>query len=813
MRSVSLLLLIALGFTAPAFGQTKGTVKGTVKSADGQPAAYVNVVVQNTPKGTITNESGEFEIRNIEPGQHVLVVSFVGLQPREQSIEITAGKTTLVGEITLVESAEQLQEIVVSDQRLNAWSVKQSEYVAKLPLTNLENPQVYSAINKDLLTQQMVFSVDDAVKNAPGLQKMWEATGRSGDGGAYFNARGFILQSQLRNGVAGNISSRIDAVNLERIEVIKGPSATLFGSTLTSYGGLINRVTKKPYSYFGGEVAYSSGSYGLNRVSADINVPLNEEKTALARINAAYHYEGSFQDNGFDRNYIVAPSFTYTVNDRLSFNVDAEFYRGENSSKQIIFFYFPADQLGASSADELGIEYKKSYSSNDIFQTSKNSSFFVQMNYKLSSQWTSQSNFTSTTSYSDGPYGYYYLIPNAVQTGDPNATGADYLARADQSTENGQITVKEFQQNFIGDFLLGGLRNRMVVGVDFFTQNSNQVFYGADFDVIYKNASLSGDGTIPNYEDFNRTNLNAVLEQGTWRWPYKYKTNSYSAYTSDVVNVFDNLSAMVSLRYDYYDNEGSEADGSGDFTLPYSQSTLSPKFGLVYQPVKGAVALFANYQNGFVNKNGRDVVTNKSFEAEHANQVEGGVKLDLLGGRVSSTLSYYDIQVSNVVRAHPTAENPNGQRQDGTQSSKGIEAEIVTNPIDGLQLFASFSYNDSEYTKADDDVAGRRPSTAMSPYAANLWLSYTMRQGTLRGLGVGFGGNYASDNKILNSQSMGVFTLPAYTILNASVFYDRPKFRAGLKLDNLTNEKYWIGYGTMNPQKLRSFTGSLAIKF
>jgi iron complex outermembrane receptor protein len=151
--------------------------------------------------------------------------------------------------------------------------------------------------------------------------------------------------------------------------------------------------------------------------------------------------------------------------------------------------------------------------------------------------------------------------------------------------------------------------------------------------------------------------------------------------------------------------------------------------------------------------------------------------------------------------------------QDGTQVSKGIEAELIANPVRGLNIVAGFAYNDSKLTKADKDVQGRRPATAMSPYAANLWLSYRLPQGNLKGLGFGFGGNYASDNKILNSESYGEFILPAYTVLNASVFYDQPRFRIGLKVDNLTNKEYWIGYTTMNPQKLRSVAGNIAFKF
>ena len=156
-----------------------------------------------------------------------------------------------------------------------------------MPIKNLENAQVYSVVTKELMKDQLVVNQDEALKNIPGLYQLWASTGRVGDGGSYFSSRGFITQSLLRNGIAGKITNNVDASNLERLESIKGPSATLFGSLLTSYGGLINRVTKKPYDNFGGEISYQAGSFGLNRITADVNTPINDDNTALLRVNAA----------------------------------------------------------------------------------------------------------------------------------------------------------------------------------------------------------------------------------------------------------------------------------------------------------------------------------------------------------------------------------------------------------------------------------------------------------------------------------------------------------------------------------------------
>jgi len=107
---------------------------------------------------------------------------------------------------------------------------------------------------------------------------------------------------------------------------------------------------------------------------------------------------------------------------------------------------------------------------------------------------------------------------------------------------------------------------------------------------------------------------------------------------------------------------------------------------------------------------------------------------------------------------------------------------------------------------------GRRPNTAGSPYLANLYVSYRLPQNTIRGLGFGLGGNYASDNKIVNSVSQGTFSLPSYTLVNASVFLDRTKYRLGLSANNLTDKHYYTGYTTVNPQKLRQFVLSASYK-
>jgi iron complex outermembrane receptor protein len=715
----------------------------------------------------------------------------------------------------LQDSIPQLQKVVVTAQ-VNKFTSTGSDDVLKMPLSNIENPQVYSSISKEVLADQLTFSVDDGMKNATGIQKMWDATGRSGDGGAYYNSRGFTVQSQLRNGIAGNVTSRIDAANLEKLEVLKGPSATLFGSSLTSYGGLINRVTKKPYDGFGGDIQYSGGNFGFNRISADINSPIDTAHKLLLRINTAYSDEGSWVDDAYNRSFVFDPSISYKASDRLSFLVDAEIYRGKSLGTPMYFFTYGQTiaSLGVNRADKLPIDYNRSFWNGDLGQVSGNTNLFAQMHYTFNSQWSTQTNITMTNSYSDGPGPYFYILANSAVTGNAADIGADYISRNDQFTTNSRDRMFETQQNVNGDFYLGSFRNRFVAGLDYFNHTSNQLFgegYGID--------TIEDHGSIPNYRNFNPTTLsNYYATHGVALWyPEDDVSNTYSAYAADVFNLRDNLLVLAALRIDHFVNNGNYDVTTGLTAGGYNQTALAPKFGIVWQPVPGTISLFANYQSGFTNENGTDY-KGDPFKPEQAYQAEGGVKVDAFHHRLIGTFNVYDIQVQHIIRTYvpatPDSTLPlNPEIQDGTQRSRGIEAEVVANPIPGLNILAGFSYNDSKYTRADSDVVGLRPATASSPYQANWWISYHFPAGALKGFGIGFGGNYASDNKVVNSRSIGVFIDPAYTVLNASVFYEYGKFRLAVKSDNLTDKKYWLGYSSADPQKLRSVIASAAFKF
>jgi iron complex outermembrane receptor protein len=205
----------------------------------------------------------------------------------------------------------------------------------------------------------------------------------------------------------------------------------------------------------------------------------------------------------------------------------------------------------------------------------------------------------------------------------------------------------------------------------------------------------------------------------------------------------------------------------------------------------------------------------KTFKPEHANQFEFGVKTNLFSEKLIGSVSYYDIQVENVITGDP--ENPNNSLQGGKVGSKGIEIDLNANPVSGLNLIVGFSHNMSKVLEGDGAnvwlETGRRPIYSGPQDLYNAWATYRIQTGKLKGFGIGLGGNISSELSILDSQVTGVFRLPGYTVVNTSLFYNTNTFRLALNVNNLADKQYYTGYSTINPQMPRNAVISLAYKF
>jgi len=805
------LLTIVLLFTVylNCFSQENSTIQGRITDADQKPLSGVNVLIAQLNTGTQSNEQGDFNIENLSAGNYTLTISYLGFKTQTKQVSVQNDGVLTLGNIVLYEGNEILNEVVINGERQNKFSRKKTAYVAKLPLKDIENTQVYSTVTNELLESQVVTNFEDALNNAVGIEKLWTSTGRGGDGAGYYSLRGFSVQPQLVNGLPGLTNGTINSANIERIEVIKGPSATLFGNAVSSYGGLINVVTKKPYAGTGGELSYTAGSYGFNQVTGDFNTALDKEENLYFRLNTSYASQQSFQDAGFRKSFFVAPSLSYKVNNKLSFSFYGEITQAEQTNPMFLFLNRSAP-TEASNLDELGYNNKLSFTSNDLTLENPSQNYRLEMDYKLSDTWQSQTLLSKSSTSTKGYYSYLF---------DFGILGDDTFTRY-ISKQNANTETSDIQQNFIGDFKVANLRNRVVIGADYFTatQTSNNTGYAFYGNITPEGGSNGDNPFTPEVEEdaypLSSSGVDAALESQAIG-NNKSKYHIYSLYASDVLDITNNFSAMVGLRLDHFDNEGDISSAEDD----YNQTTLSPKFGLLYQPIKDRLSVFTNYQNGFTNVAPQLVgnpedgpQTLQTFDPEQANQFEVGLKTNLFNNRLDATISYYNIQVTDRVITDPSS--PFNKIQGGEVESKGFEIEVNANPVNGLNIRAGFSNNESTTTKSDNpEILNRRPLEAGPETLYNFWANYEVQQGSLEGFGLGLGFNGASERFAINYESTGEFILPSYTIANASVFYQANKYRITLKLNNAFNKEYYKGWTTISPQTPRAVLANVSYKF
>ncbi|KEO72137.1 TonB-dependent receptor [Anditalea andensis] len=791
IRFTALTIIMEM-FLWSAFAQT-GSISGIVTTTDGSSVAYANIGIKGSNTGTVTDDKGAFIIFNLSPGTYILFASKIGSVRQEKVVNLAAGENLQIN-FTLSESTGELDEFTVSDNKINQFYRDSVFIVSKLPLRDLENPQIYNAVPKAVLRDQVATSLSEGLRNATGITRLWESTGRGGDGAEFYSMRGFSVQPSMVNGMPSVNNGGLDPSNIEQIDVIKGPSGTLFGSPMISYGGLINITTKRPFETLGGEIGFINGSNGLNRVTADVNVPVSDN--TFARVNTSYHTENSFQDAGYRRSLFFAPSFIHKASDRLTFIVNTEFLSRESANAPMVFL----NRNVPLSFDDIAVfksNYRNAFTSNELSIRNPTFGMQAQALYKISTSWTSQTVLSRSNAKSNGYYHYLW------DSGDGDTFGRFISKR------NGETNTTDIQQNFIGDFKIGTLRNRMLIGVDYFKS-----------DILNSSTGWVGNGVVSmaTGEDtglLTQAGVNNLLID-SFEGNSNAASEILSAYASDVINFTPYLSAMASVRVDRF--KGRTAYGSAEDT--FTQTSVSPKFGLVYQPIRDKVSMFANYMNGFSNVEPTEVTdldgSNariKIFEPEYANQYEFGIKTNLYQNRISATASYYNILVTNRVMADP--ENINNMIQGAEVLSRGVEISLIANPIDGLNIIAGFSNNESEVVKdnAESGYLGLRPEEAGPERLINFWGSYTIQTGRLKGLGFGLGGNSASEHKTLHRSNIGSFVLPAYQVFNGTISYKGNQYLIILRGNNLTNQMYFTGWSSINPQNLRNVALSLNYQF
>ena len=752
-----LYLLCCLLIGSYCYGQ--GNLKGTIKQKDGAAAVGVTVSLAKTTYSTATNESGAYSFNQIPEGNYTLKVSSVNYSPISTPIKITRGATTVVNlELHLADN-------LLEELEINKKIIKNSTALTRTSTPLKDLPQSVQVVSERQIKDQQLLYIEEALKNVAGVNF-------SSPYGS-FNYRGFEtgLQDIMFNGMKGSpypegVSPMLS--NVERIEVIHGPTAILYGQG--ALGGNINLVTKQPKKYSSFSVSAGIGNLNLYRVMADVSGSLNKAKSLYFVTSVGYQDGGVYLDNYKKRNLQLYSALRWDISPKTFVQVNGTYLNDEQTRN-----YQPTLPLVKN--DLFAVPYRFNYSSADAFY--KGSSYQVQaeVQHQFNSDWSLHllANVAESSSKRNeySSLGYYDPITTALRR--------SYTKKEIHSPS---ISINPYLN---GKFDALGIKNTVSFGVnaDFKRNNYPNGFFQYSANTIFLNK--------PDDRPF--TTDGQTLFYLSTQEIFTY--NIFGAYIQDQIEITPKLKALLGLRYaNYYSRyhvpsityDGVEFNEYNE--NPQVTSTFIPRAGLIYQPWKNT-SLYFDYNQGFTPQYNNVKAYGGPFDPETSNQYEFGYKGSFFDNSLLAGVSIYRIDKTNVLTNALDPNNPMLLRAIGQVRSQGVELSLTGKVTDGLFLTANYSNNSTKVRKSNKPVEVGQIFSNSPKHIASIWASYQFEKGSLKGLQVGMGPRYTS-NRFINIKRLNadVLILPKYTIADAMIGYQRSRYGLQFNINNIFDKRY-----------------------
>lgn len=775
-----------------AFSQT-GNIKGLVTTNDNQPAPYVNILLKEINRGATTQDDGTFLIKNIKEGTYTVVSTFIGLESQEQVVTVTAGQATSVS-FKLSESAHQLEEIIISDSRgLNEFL----PVIGKGAIKPMDLPQSVMVIDKSILERQQSLRLSDVLMNTNGVYVMGATGGTqeeiAGRGFAYGSSNTFKNGSRFNNGIMPEISA------LEKVEILKGSSAILFGQVAA--GGILNLVTKKPKFENGGEISFRTGSYDFYKPSVDVYGAVDNDNRVAYRFNTSYENAGSFRNEVNSERIYFNPSFLIKAGRKTQILIEGDYLKDNRTldygtgAVNYVIANVPRDRfLGASWS----------------YYNATQKSSTISISHQLSKNWELRG-MTSMQGFKSDIYGTTRPNSGSFVKPDGHWIRGVQRSKTDEAYYVGQVDLN-------GQFNTGAIHHTVLVGADIDKYDTKTPAFNnlAKYDSIniYDLTLYTQRTDIPTLS--NRTFTQSL-------------TNRAGIYVQDLVSLTESLKILAGIRYSYLDRENDvythptvSAEASQVITK-LNDDAFTPRFGIVYQPLK-SISIFTSYANSFNVNNGKDKL-NRPLKPSFLDQYEVGIKNEFLNGLLSANVTAYKIVNSDFAQAviippgNPEQIPQGAQELAGEVTSKGVEIDIMSKSINGFSFIGGYSYNDTRYTKSTTFINNSR--LRYNPaHTANFSVYYTFA-GALKGFNAGLMSFYVGDRvagrstrTTVANDTYKLMTVPNYFQFDASAGYSFVNVSVRVKVSNLLNELSYNVHddNSVNPIAPRMFSASVAYK-
>lgn len=741
-------------------------------------------------------ETAAFEQANVTPGIEFVSVSPLGadsvriavvgsteapvgeLISRDRGLVFSVrsaveAETPLSDEVPAVtvpaEASEGTLRIVVTGDTADSdYVVPRASTGTRTDTPLLDIPQSVQVIPQQVLEDQQVTQLDEALRNVSGV-----VADSTEGAGFQFGLRGFQGARILRDGFSLSGSDALsntgilalpEVANIEQIEVLKGPASILYGEIQP--GGVINLVTERPTAEPLYDADFQLGSNGFFRPQVDFSDRVTPDGRVRYRLNALVQRDNGFRDfdQGINREF-VAPVLTWEIGDRTDLTLDFEYLSDERPNDAGLLAFgegivdVPRNRIVGEPDDVV---------ERDFFTGG------YRLEHQLSDRWSVRNAFR----YSSQDYSSNFFLPLSFN----EATGI--VARLNGGTEWYQ-DYYGLQTDLVGEFETGSIEHTLLFGIDWSRDRSDinarvNVPSPANLAPLDIFNPVYGLAQRRSFEEFSAA---ARVQEVT--------TSRFGLFLQDQIDLPRAFKLLAGIRYDTVSQDVVNAPSLFDPTgreVSQSVDAFTPRLGLVYQPIP-ELSLYASYSRSFT-PNSSTNVAGDLLEPEEGEGFEIGLKTELLNQRLIATLAYFDITKQNVATLDPNAPPfVNASVATGEQRSQGVEFDLSSEILPSWNVIAGYAYTDARVTQ-DNAISTGNGLAGIPEHSASLWTTYTLQQGSLAGLGFGLGLSYVGERP---GNLENNFTLDDYLTTDAAVFYEIDNFQLALNFKNLFNTNYIQG--------------------
>lgn len=644
------------------------------------------------------------------------------------------------------ESADGGEIIVIG--KSDGYLATDSVTATKTDTPLIDVPQTISVITRERLDDQASRSIADVLRYVPGT------TIGQGEG----NRDQITLRGQnttadfFLDGVRDDVQYYRSLYNIERVEVLKGPFALIFGRG--GSGGIINRVQKTPSTdAFAASGTGSVNTFGAWDVSADINAPLGEH--AAFRINGNYENLDSHRDFFGGERYAVNPYLAVDLGGGWKAGLSYEYVHDDRVADRGV----PSIATAAGQPNRPIEGYRDTFFGVPGVNRTGLEAHIVKA--RLDGQLADNLQWSTTLLYGDYDKYYTNVFANGAATGQTGTVAlGDYT---DPTTRQNFIA----QSNLVWDFDVGSVTNKVLLGAEFADQDSTN----QRRDLILSSTTLDLSNIV-----YPTVTLGALLRDTA------SNVKVFSAYAQDQIGLGAHVDLVVGLRYDRFEITGTDRIGT---PRPFARTDerVSPRIGVIVKPQEN-ISLYTSYSQSFLPRSGDQFLTlsttQQNLAPERFTNYEVGAKWDIRPD-LNATVALFRLDRTNATTPDPN--NVTTTINIGETRTEGVELALTGRITPDWQVSGGYTYQDARLNGND---AVRLAQVPKHQFA--LWNRYD----ATRKLGLGLGVIHQSAQFAAIRTLPTTTRLPAFTRVDAAVFFKATeKLEFQLNVENLLDENYF----------------------